>query len=188
VGDTPSPISYSLTVSPIYIHTSIWHGSDVRLRPQPRSSSPFDRPPLRRNASGSKSFEIRAQRNRPRPANIGKAWIPSSAESADAISSPQRPRYEKYGWTIIQEDNAPGHKGHSNRYRELNGIEILEWPAQSPDLNPIESVWRGVGRDLGAGIRSWRYHITEEMLDRLVDSMPARLQAVIDAGGNPTPY
>ena len=35
---------------------------------------------------------------------------------------------------------------------------------------------------------TWRDHITEEVLDRLIDSMPARLQAVIDAGGNPTPY
>jgi len=35
---------------------------------------------------------------------------------------------------------------------------------------------------------TWRYHIMEEILDRLVDSMPARLQVVIDAGGNPTLY
>ena len=34
----------------------------------------------------------------------------------------------------------------------------------------------------------WRDHITEEILDGLVDSMPARLQAVIDTGGNPTRY
>jgi len=109
---------------------------------------------------------------------------------------------EKYGWTIVQEDNTPGHKRHSNRHRELNGIEILEWPAQPPDLNPIESVWREMGTELG-GIwgrgtdvealklyieSTWRYHIMEEILDRLVDSMPARLQVVIDAGGNPTLY
>jgi len=34
----------------------------------------------------------------------------------------------------------------------------------------------------------WRDNITEEISDRLVDSMPAWLQAVIDAGGNPTRY
>jgi len=34
----------------------------------------------------------------------------------------------------------------------------------------------------------WRDSITEEILDGLMDSMPARLQAVIDAGGNPIRY
>jgi len=92
-----------------------------------------------------------------------------------------------------QEDNASELKGHPDRYRELNEIEILEWPAQSPDLNPIESAWREIETDLG-GIRgrasdvealklyienTWRYHITEEILDRLVDSTPARLQSLM---------
>jgi len=95
-------------------------------------------------------------------------------------------------WTQRAFESLPG----------LNGIEILEWPAQSPDLNPIEMVWREIETELGeiwgrasdvAALKlyienTWRHHITEEMLDRLVDSMPARLQAVIDAGGNPTPY
>jgi hypothetical protein len=81
-------------------------------------------------------------------------------------------------------------------------MDILEWPAQSPDLNPIESVWRDIETELGEIWRraedvealmamignTWQEHITEEVLDRLIDSMPARLQAVIDAGGNPTPY
>jgi len=75
-----------------------------------------------------------------------------------------------------QEDNASELKGHPDRYRELNEIEILEWPAQSPDLNPIESAWREIETDLG-GIRgrasdvealklyienTWRYHITRK--------------------------
>jgi len=78
-------------------------------------------------------------------------------------------------------------------------MDILQWPAQSADLNPIESVWRELemeiwGRasdieDLQKYIQTaWRMAITEEVLDRLVDSMPARLQAVIDAGGEPTAY
>jgi len=37
---------------------------------------------------------------------------------------------EEYGWAIVQEDNAPGHKWYSNRYRALNGMETLELPAQ----------------------------------------------------------
>jgi transposase len=108
---------------------------------------------------------------------------------------------EEYGWTIVMEDGAPGHKGYSKGYRELNGIEVLEWPAQSPDLNLIEACWRDIETELGeiweraSDIEilktmlsiTWE-QITEERLDRLVDSMPSRLQAVIDAGGAATPY
>jgi len=44
--------------------------------------------------------------------------------------------------------------------------------------------WTKIGRTLEI---NRRIAITE-VLDRLFDSMPARLQAVIDAGGGPIPY
>jgi len=109
---------------------------------------------------------------------------------------------EEYGWAIVQENNAPGHKGYAKAYRELNGMENLEWPADSPDLNPIEACWGDVQSELGeiwgrvADAEAlqlylpvcWARVITEEGLDALVESMPARLQAVIDAGGVATKY
>ena len=59
-------------------------------------------------------------------------------------------------------------------------MDILEWPAQLPDLSPIEMVWVIIEMELG-GIQTlkllietaWQTVIMEEVLDRLIESMPA---------------
>lgn len=43
---------------------------------------------------------------------------------------------------IFQQDNAPIHAAKKTRaFFDSRQIELLEWPALSPDLNPIEDLW-----------------------------------------------
>jgi transposase len=103
---------------------------------------------------------------------------------------------------IFQDDNAPVHRASAvNQWKESNSVLSLPWPAQSPDLNPIEHLWDVLERKVRVhkphpkNIRElmivleeeWN-QIEPEILVNLVESMPRRVQAVIDSRGNPTRY
>ncbi|KAG1440870.1 hypothetical protein G6F46_013729 [Rhizopus delemar] len=70
------------------------------------------------------------------------------------------------------------------------------WPAQSPDLNPIEHVWNALERrierkrssiknleQLKVALREEWERMDDEFADRLVRSMKRRCEAVIKAKG-----
>jgi len=67
------------------------------------------------------------------------------------------------------------------------GVDELEWPAQSPDLNPIQHLWDELEQRLRA-----RPSCSTSVLDLtnalLVESFPRRVEAIIAGKGGPTSY
>ncbi|KAI4904306.1 hypothetical protein NFI96_001700 [Prochilodus magdalenae] len=94
---------------------------------------------------------------------------------------------------IFQQAPAHSAKATSTWFKD-HGIPVLNWPANSPDLNPIENLWGIVKRkmqyarpnnaeELKATVRATWALITPEQCHRLIDSMPRRISAVVQAKG-----
>ena len=107
---------------------------------------------------------------------------------------------EKVPQGLLMEDGAPVHRSKlCEEWRQAHRLEKLNWPANSPDLNPIENLWKILKNAVQHGsicpkntsdlrgviAREWKI-ISGQKLILLCHSMPTRLQAVIEASGGHT--
>ena len=104
------------------------------------------------------------------------------------------------GEFIYQHDLAPAHASKSTaKWLADRHVQVLEWPANSLDANPIEFLWAIAKRrlqklkpstkeELKAAIQQIWTSITQEDCARLVQSMSRRIAAIIRSKGVPTRY
>ena len=101
---------------------------------------------------------------------------------------------------IFQQDNAPS---NASRFTKswLSGVgttgqRLMDWPSQSPDLNPIENLWSIIktqvyekGRQFGNKKELWERilkvssQISPEVVKKLTSSVDERLVKLIQNGG-----
>jgi len=99
---------------------------------------------------------------------------------------------------LFQDNNAPIHTAKDVKDWILNNnVKVLpNWPSQSPDLNPIEHLWSELERqirrcpknmknfnELESALQEEWSKITNDVLMKLIESMPRRIEAVIENNG-----
>ena len=129
---------------------------------------------------------------------------------AKSTEEPDTVCVQKESPFIFMQDNVRCHKVKEVLdLLEEEKIPVMVWPAQSPDLNPLENLWEDFkehfhteflqhyGRPSRSQDALYRYRELaqqvwaeqgQELIDRLIESMPRRCAAVIAAEGKWTTY
>ena len=94
-------------------------------------------------------------------------------------------------------DGAPCHRSKIvKKFLKNKKILVQDWPGNSPDLNPIENLWNILKnkvadrhpssvKDLEETIKNvWVHELSSEFCRKLIESMPRRLELVINKGGH----
>ena len=100
----------------------------------------------------------------------------------------------------FQHDRDPKHMAKIvSKWLNDSGINVLDWVGQSPDMNPIENLWRYLqiklserqitGKDMlkECILEEWQ-KIPRDLCNKLVSSMDNRCKMVIKNKGGPIKY
>ena len=104
--------------------------------------------------------------------------------------------------STFQQDNATSHTARvTTAFLNANNVNVLPWPAKSPDMNPIEHLWdmldrrvrkrrhqpRNVRELQNALVDEWN-NIPRQEIQKLTRSMSRRCMALVNADGGHTKY
>lgn len=103
---------------------------------------------------------------------------------------------------IFMHDGAPCHKAKTvSKFLADKNITVLDWPGNSPDMNPIENVWELMKREISKATVTTKQELIEKLIDvwhrnehlqevvkSCAESMPQRIAALIAAKGGHTKY
>ena len=101
---------------------------------------------------------------------------------------------------IFQQDNATCHTSKVTReYFATHRMTVLPWPANSPDLNPIENIWSILKQMVETRVPKTKEHlktiikeewqrIDQVLIKKTIESMPKRIEEVIKNKGNKCDY
>lgn len=111
--------------------------------------------------------------------------------------------HDDKGVAIFQQDNASIHRARCvQTWLQGQDFETMEWPAKSPDLNPMENVWAKLAvmvytsdkapytnlEQLKTAIKEAWEELSQEYLNSLVNSMESRFKECIKLKGLVTHY
>ena len=111
------------------------------------------------------------------------------------------PFLQRQGPAILMQDNSRPHVARiCQQFLNRNNVNVLPWPAVSPDMNPIEHIWDYLGRNVRAKgnvknlsdlenalIQEWN-NILNVVIRRYVRSMRGHLAACINSRGGHIRY
>ncbi|CDQ73688.1 unnamed protein product [Oncorhynchus mykiss] len=69
------------------------------------------------------------------------------------------------GFLLMQDNARPHVAGVCQQFLQEEGIDAMDWPARSPDLNPIEHIWDIMSRSIH------QRHVAPQTVQELVDAL-----------------